>query len=225
MKSERPKIWLAWSSGKDSAWALHVLRQRNEADVAGLLTTINAAADRAAMHAVRRTLVEAQAAACGLPLVLVPIPDPCSNEEYEARMAEAMETAKAQGVTGVAFGDLFLEDVRAYRERQLGRAAMTAHFPLWGLNTAALAREMQAGGLRAIVTCIDPRILAEGFVGREWDAAFLADLPAGVDPCAERGEFHSFAYAGPMFSRPLDVRKGEIVRRGGFIFADVLPAE
>jgi uncharacterized protein (TIGR00290 family) len=215
------RILLAWSSGKDSAWALHVLRQSGEYEVVGLLTTFNEAFDRVAMHAVRRQLVEAQAAAVGVPVWPVNIPWPCSNEEYERQMAAACERAVAEGVEAIAFGDLFLEDVRAYRERNLAPTGLTPLFPLWKLSTAKLVREMIAGGQRAVITCIDPTKLDREFAGREIDLALVTSLPAGVDPCAENGEFHSFAFAGPEFAHPLDIRVGEVVDRDGFVFADV----
>jgi uncharacterized protein (TIGR00290 family) len=214
---------LAWSSGKDSAWALHVLRMRGEVEVAGLLTTVNQVHERVAMHAVRRTLLSEQARACGLPLREVPIPNPCPNAEYERAMSAALAQARAEGITAVAFGDLFLEDIRQYREQRLAATGMQPLFPLWGLPTAALARDMIGAGLRARITCVDPKQLARDFAGREFDAALLSDLPAAVDPCGERGEFHTFAYAGPMFSRPMAVETGEIVERDGFVFADLLP--
>jgi uncharacterized protein (TIGR00290 family) len=220
----RPRALLAWSSGKDSAWALHVLRQRGEVEVVGLLTTLNRAFDRVAMHAVRAELLRAQAAAAGLPLVEVPLPWPCSNDEYEAAMGAALEAARQDGVTAVAFGDLFLEDIRRYREERMAATGLRPLFPLWGEPTDALARRMLAGGLRARLTCVDPRQLAPAFAGREFDAALLADLPPGVDPCGERGEFHTFAHAGPMFARPVAIRTGTIVERDGFVFADLLPA-
>lgn len=215
------RILLAWSSGKDSAWALHVLRQSGEYEVVGLLTTFNEAFDRVAMHAVRRQLVEAQAAAVGVAVWPVNIPWPCSNEEYERRMAAACQRAISEGVEAIAFGDLFLEDVRAYRERNLAPTGLTPLFPLWKLPTAKLIREMIAGGQRAVITCIDPTKLGREFAGREIDLALVNSLPAGVDPCAENGEFHSFAFAGPEFAHPLDIRVGEIVDRDGFVFADV----
>jgi uncharacterized protein (TIGR00290 family) len=218
----KPRALLAWSSGKDSAWALHLLRQRSEVEVVGLLTTINQAFDRVAMHAVRVELLRAQAEATGLPLMTVPLPWPCSNAEYEAAMAGALETARRDGVTAVAFGDLFLEDIRAYREARMAEAGLRPIFPLWGEPTGALARRMIDGGLCARLTCVDPRQLPPAFAGREFDAALLADLPPTVDPCGERGEFHSFAYAGPMFERPVPLRAGEVVERDGFVFADLL---
>lgn len=219
----RPRVLLAWSSGKDSAWALHVLRQAGDVDVVALLTTFNQEFDRVAMHAVRRSLVEAQAEVAGLPLIDVPLPWPCSNDDYEAAMTAALATARSRyAISHVAFGDLFLEDVRQYRESRLRDTGLTPLFPLWGLPTQALARSMVRGGLKARITCIDPRSLDPAFVGRNFDAAFLDDLPDGVDPCGERGEFHSFAHDGPMFSKPIPVQLGEIVTREGFVFADLL---
>lgn len=221
--SPKPKALLAWSSGKDSAWTLHVLREQGEVEVVGLLTTINQAFDRVAMHAVRTDLLRAQAEAADLPLWPVPIPWPCSNAEYEAAMAGAMTRARADGIARVAFGDLFLEDIRRYREERLGPLGVTPLFPLWGIPTDALARRMVDAGLRARLTCVDPKALDARFAGREFDAALLAELPATVDPCGERGEFHTFAHAGPMFRRPVSFRAGEVVARDGFVFADLLP--
>jgi uncharacterized protein (TIGR00290 family) len=215
------RVALSWSSGKDSAWSLHLLRQDPEIEVIALVTTINQEFDRVAMHAVRRELVELQAEAAGLPLWLAPLPWPCSNEQYEARMREVCARALREGVQAMAFGDLFLADIRAYRERQLAATGLDPMFPLWRLPTRELAANMLASGLRAKITCIDPKILPRQFVGREFDAAFLNDLPASVDPCGENGEFHSFVYAGPMFSKPLSVEVGEILERDGFVFADV----
>jgi uncharacterized protein (TIGR00290 family) len=215
------RILLSWSSGKDSAWALHVLRARGEGEVVALLTTFNEAADRVSMHAVRRELVEAQAAAAGLPLWDVPLPWPCSNAEYEERMRKTIARARAAGVTHVAFGDLFLEDVRDYRIRQMAGTGIEPLFPLWGADTATLARAMVHAGLRAVLTCVDPKQLPPGFCGRTYDAALLADLPANVDPCGERGEFHTFCFTGPAFERSIAVRVGECVERDGFRFADV----
>jgi uncharacterized protein (TIGR00290 family) len=213
---------LAWSSGKDSAFTLHVLREQGVA-VTGLLTTINDAFDRVAMHAVRLELLRAQADAVGLPLVEVRIPWPCPNEAYEAAMAEALAAARERGTTAVAFGDLFLEDVRRYREERMSGTGLVPLFPLWGRPTRALAEEMIALGQQAVLTCVDPRALPRAFAGRAFDAALLRELPAEVDPCGERGEFHSFAWDGPAFRRPVPVRVGEIVDRDGFVFADLLP--
>ena len=217
-------LLLAWSSGKDSAWTLHVLRQRRDVEVVGLLTTLSEAHDRVAMHAVRRDLLEAQARAVGLPVTLVRIPSPCSDARYEAAMGAAIASARAQGVRGVAFGDLFLEDVRRYRERQMATTGLEPVFPLWQRPTLTLAREMLAGGLRATLTCVDPRALVSSFAGRSFDATLRAALPPGVEPCGENGEFHTFAWDGPMFHAPVPVRKGDVVERDGFVFADLLPA-
>lgn len=222
MSSLAPKkCLLSWSSGKDSAWALHALR-RADVPVVGLLTTINQAFDRVAMHAVRRSLLDAQARSIGIPLWPVPLPWPCSNEDYERIMGDVCRQAKAEGIECVAFGDLFLPEVRAYRERQLAGTGLTPLFPLWGLPTGALAREMLAGGLKARITCVDPKVLPPTFAGREFDQALLADLPAGVDPCGENGEFHTFAYGGPMFREPIPISTGKVVERDGFVFADLL---
>jgi uncharacterized protein (TIGR00290 family) len=220
----RIKTWLSWSSGKDSAWALHTLRASEQFEVTGLLTTINRDAGRVAMHAVREELVEAQAKATGLPLLKVPIPANCSNAAYEAAMETAMALARAAGVFHIAFGDLFLQDIRRYREEKLAAAGVTPVFPVWGLETHKLASDMVAAGLRAYLTCVDPKQLGRQFAGRSFDRQLLGDLPLGVDPCGENGEFHSFAFAGPMFLQPLQVRIGEIVERDGFVFADVVPA-
>ena len=219
------RVMLAWSSGKDSAWALHCLRQAGGIEVLGLLTTMNEAFDRVAMHAVRRELLMRQAAAAALPLVTVPLPWPCPNVEYERRMAEACARMLAAGVEAVAFGDLFLEDVREYRVKQLARAGLEPLFPLWGMKTGELARAMIAAGQKARVTCVDPRKLDRGFAGRDYDEGFLAALPGGVDPCGENGEFHTFVYESPAFVKPVAIRGGEVVERDGFIFADVLPGD
>jgi uncharacterized protein (TIGR00290 family) len=220
----KKKVLLAWSSGKDSAWALHVLRQQGQYEIAGLMTTLNTAFDRVAMHSTRRALVEMQAAAAGLPLIAVPIPWPCSNADYESAMKRACDQALEQGIAAIAFGDLFLSDVRTYRERQLKDTGLQPLFPIWGMPTPALARGMICAGLRAKLVCVDPKQLASSFVGRDFDQSFLNDLPAGVDPCGENGEFHSFVYAGPMFSREIPIVTGEKVERDGFWFCDVLPA-
>lgn len=215
------RILLSWSSGKDSAWALHVLKHQRKYEFAGLLTTFNRAANRVAMHAVRRELVEAQAEEAGIPLWPVELPWPCSNADYEAAMRAACNEALEQGIEAVAFGDLFLEDVRAYREKQMRDTGLQPLFPIWGLPTSELARQMIASGLRAKLTCVDPKVLDASFAGREFDAQLLRNLPAEVDACGERGEFHSFAYAGPMFRRPIEVAAGEVVTRDGFVFADL----
>jgi uncharacterized protein (TIGR00290 family) len=219
----RIKTWLSWSSGKDSAWALHTLRTSEQFEVTGLFTTINRDARRVAMHAVREELLEAQAEAVGLPLLKITIPANCSNEVYEAAMEAAVGQARAAGVFHMAFGDLFLQDIRRYREEKLVPAGITPVFPVWGLETHKLASDMVAAGLRAYLTCVDPKQLGRQFVGRSFDRQLLGDLPPGVDPCGENGEFHSFAFAGPMFTRPLRVQTGEIVERDGFVFADVIP--
>ena len=217
------RVLLSWSSGKDSAWALHVLRRQADVEVVGLLTTFNESADRVAMHAVRRELVEAQAAAAGLELWPVFLPSPCSNEDYEQLMTVAIARARAERVTHVAFGDLFLEDVRDYRIRQMSGTGIEPIFPVWDTadTTPALARHMLAAGVRAVLTCVDPRQLSESFVGREYDSALLAELPPSVDPCGERGEFHTFCFDGPMFTEPIPVTVGRKLTRDGFCFADV----
>lgn len=225
MSSARPKAWLAWSSGKDSAWTLHRTRRSGEIDIVALLTTVNRTHSRVAMHAVREQLLEAQAAAAELPLIKVAIPSPCSNEEYERAMREAMARAQAEGVSHMAFGDLFLEDVRRYREDNLAKCGIAPVFPLWGIPTRQLAEEMIAGGLRAVLTCVDPRKLDKPFVGSEWNSELLAEFPPTVDPCGENGEFHTFAFAGPMFRAPIPVNRGEVVERDGFVFADLLAPE
>jgi uncharacterized protein (TIGR00290 family) len=218
------KTLLSWSTGKDSAWSLYVLRQMPGIEVAGLFTTVNAAFDRVAMHAVRRALLEAQAAAAGLPLHVIEIPWPCPNEAYEVRVGAFVAEQTARGVEAMAFGDLFLEDIRAYREAKLANSGIAPLFPLWGRDTAALAEEMIAGGLKAHLTCVDPKKLPAHFAGRAFDRALLAELPAGVDPCGENGEFHTCVSAGPMFAHAIDVRAGVIETRDGFVFADLLPA-
>lgn len=216
------KILLSWSGGKDSAWALHVLRQSGEFEVAGLLTTVNEKFNRVAIHGFREELLERQSEAAGLPLWKVPLPFPCSNEEYEARMAVVCDRAVREGFTRIAFGDLFLEEIRAYRVAKLAGTGLEPVFPIWGIPTDELAAEMMAGGLRARLTCVDPRKVPAEFAGREWDAELLKELPAGVDPCGENGEFHSFAYAGPMFREAIPVSLGERVERDGFCYADLL---
>jgi len=219
------KCMVSWSSGKDSAWMVHVLRQQPDIELAGALTTVNEVHQRVAMHAVRVELLQAQADALQLPLWQIPIPSPCPNEVYERAMAATVQKAVGEGFTHVAFGDLFLEDIRRYREERLAGTGLTPIFPLFGADTAALARTMVAGGLRARLTCVNPKVLDRQFAGREFDGALLDELPASIDPCGERGEFHSFAYAGPMFARPIPIESGEVVERDGFVFADVLPAD
>jgi diphthamide synthase (EF-2-diphthine--ammonia ligase) len=216
------KILVSWSSGKDSAWTLHVLRRDRAGEVAGLLTSVNEAAGRVSMHGVREEILRAQADAAELPLFTIPLPWPCSNEIYEARLRVAVDRAVADGFTHVAFGDLFLEDIRRYREDRLEGTGLTPLFPLWGIPTAQLARDMIAGGLRARISTLDPRVMPRELIGAEFDAALLAKLPPAVDPCAERGEFHTCATAGPMFAHPLDVVVGEIVEREGFVYGDLL---
>jgi len=218
------KILLSWSSGKDSAWALHILRQQHPGAVAGLLTTINEAVQRVAMHAVRRDVLEAQAAATGLPLRVVPIPDPCSNDEYESRMRVCIDGVIRDEYTHVAFGDLFLEDVRRYRETNLAGTGLTPLFPLWQIPTRQLAQTMIDGGLRARLACVDTRVLDASFAGREFDASLLADLPAGIDPCGEKGEFHTCVYDGPMFTGAIPIETGEMVTREPFAWRDFVTA-
>lgn len=218
------KTMVSWSSGKDSAWMVHVLRQQADIELAGLLTTVNEKYQRVAMHAVRVELLQAQADALGLPLWQIPIPSPCPNEVYERAMAAAVKRAVDEGFTHMAFGDLFLEDIRRYREERLAGTGLTPIFPLFGADTTKLAREMVAGGLRARLTCVNPKVIDAKCAGRDFDASLLDELPASVDPCGERGEFHSFAYAGPMFSKPIAITSGEIVERDGYFFADVLKA-
>ena len=219
------KTWLSWSSGKDSAWTLQMLRRNGKVQVTGLFTTINAAFDRVAMHAVRRALVETQAQAAGVELHLIDIPYPCPNADYERIMGAFVAKAQAHGVAAMAFGDLFLADIRAYREKQLAGTGIAQLFPLWKRDTRELAAEMIDGGLVAHVTCVDPRKLDRTFAGRPFDQSFLADLPDGVDPCGENGEFHTFVSAGPMFRAPIPVCCADVVERDGFVFADMVPAE
>ena len=214
------RVLLSWSSGKDSAWTLHVLRQRADCKVVGLLTTVNAEFDRVAMHGTRRTVLEAQARAAGLPLWQIPLPWPCSNETYEEQMRAAVQRAIDEGIDAVAFGDLFLADIRAYREGQLGNTGLEPLFPLWDIPTPSLAREMIAAGLRAKLTCVDTKQLPASFVGRDFDLSLLVDLPPQIDPCGEHGEFHTCVYAGPMFTELLPLEAGEIVTRDQFAYAD-----
>jgi uncharacterized protein (TIGR00290 family) len=217
----KPRALIAWSTGKDSAFALHVARQRGEVEIVGLLTTLTSRYGRVSMHGVREEILDRQAAALGLPCRKVWIPPACVNADYELAMAGAMAAARSDGVVRVVFGDLFLQDVRAYRERQLAGSGIAPEFPLWGSDTAALAPRMIASGLEATVVCVDPRRLPASFAGRRFDAAFLADLPEGVDPCGENGEFHTCVTGGPMFSGPVGAVRGEVVERDGFVFADV----
>ena len=215
---------LSWSSGKDSAWALQVLRAQPDVELAGLLTTFNQEADRVAMHAVRRELVEQQATAASLPLYPVELPWPCPNEEYENILTGALTELKDRlSITHVAFGDLYLEDVRAYREKQMDRLGLTPLFPIWGQPTNELAQQMVAAGVKAWLTCVDPKQLPREFAGRAYDDRLLGELPDGVDPCGENGEFHTFAWDGPMFASPVHVSVGERVERDGFVFTDLMP--
>ncbi|MGZ8457830.1 MAG: Dph6-related ATP pyrophosphatase [Gemmatirosa sp.] len=218
-----PRALLSWSGGKDSALALHRVREHASVRVDALLTTVTDGHDRVSMHGVRRALLDAQAAAIGLPLTTVRIPPVCTNDEYESRTGEALADYAARAGQAVVFGDLFLADVRAYRERLLAPHGLAARFPLWGEDTTALARRFVALGFRATLVCVDPRQLDASFVGCPYDDALLDALPPGVDPCGERGEFHTFVHDGPIFRRPVPVRTGEIVERGGFAFADLLP--
>jgi uncharacterized protein (TIGR00290 family) len=225
------KALMSWSTGKDSAFALASLATAattataaEKVEVVGLLTTVTASYDRVSMHGVRRALLEAQAAALGLPLVPVEIPAPCPNAVYEQAVGTALARARDQGVTAVVFGDLFLADLRRYREERLAEAGMTGVFPLWMRDTRALARDMLGAGVRAHLTCVDPRRLPLRFAGRAFDEALLGDLPAGVDPCGENGEFHTFCSFAPGFANEIPVRVGDVVERDGFVFADLLPA-
>jgi uncharacterized protein (TIGR00290 family) len=218
-----PKAFLSWSSGKDAAFALHEARRLGLADVVGILTAINEAADRVQMHGVRHALLDRQIEALGLPAIKVMLPNPCPNDIYEARMEEAFGRLKAEGVRHIVYGDLFLEDIRAYRLKQMEAAGMQAIFPLWGCDTGELARTMLASGLKARVACVDTRRLDRSFAGRAFDAGFLRDLPAGIDPCGENGEFHTVVTAGPIFAAPIATSVGEIVERDGFAYADVIP--
>ncbi len=220
----RKKTLLSWSSGKDSAWALHVLRQQPELRIAGLITTVNQLYQRIAIHAVRLELLERQAEAVGLPLRIINLPYPCSNAQYETAMEKFIEESRQAGIECMAFGDLFLQDIREYREAKLAGTGITPLFPLWKMPTDLLAREMISSGLRAMISCVDPQHLPASFAGREFNEALLAALPGEVDRCGERGEFHTFAFDGPMFSKPVDIRVGEIVEREGFVYADLLPA-
>lgn len=223
--SETPSpILLSWSSGKDSAFALRELLADPRVELRGLLTAVNTTHQRVAMHAVRRRLLRMQASAVGLPLVEIELPSPCTNQEYEAAMRTALAAPLRDGVAGVAFGDLFLEDIRAYREEKNATLGLSSWFPLWGRDTAKLARAMVEGGQRAILTCVDPRQCPAELVGRDFDHALLDELPPSVDPCGENGEFHTFVWDSPSFSAPIPVSRGAIVERDGFVFADVVPA-
>jgi uncharacterized protein (TIGR00290 family) len=218
------KTALSWSTGKDSAWALHILRSQG-IEVSKLLTTVNSTHDRVAMHAVRRELLEAQAEAVEAPLMVLDLPWPCTNEMYEAHMQAALDTLIEEGFRQIAFGDLFLRDIRTYREEKMASLSIKPIFPLWDSPTKNLANEMIAGGLKARITCIDPAKLDARFAGRQWDKSLIEELPRSVDPCGENGEFHTFAYDGPMFSHPLKVRTGQTIERDGFIFTDIAMEE
>jgi uncharacterized protein (TIGR00290 family) len=219
-----PKALIGWSSGKDSAWALHEVRRAGTFEVVGALTTITDTFSRVSMHGARETLLREQVEAAGLPLTAVRIPYPCPNEIYEHEMAKALAEARVAGISVMIFGDLFLENVRAYREEKLAGTGIAPVFPLWQRPTAALAREMIAGGLSAHLVCVDLKKLPRDFAGRAFDGDLLTALPAQADPCGENGEFHTFVSAGPMLSRKIAVKAGEVVEREGFAFADLLPA-
>lgn len=218
------KTMLSWSSGKDSAWTLQVMRQDPDVVVDGLFCTINEKFDRVAMHAVRVALLQKQADSVGLPIQLIPIPNRCSNADYAKIMTTFVANEGERGVECFAFGDLFLEDIREYREKSLSGTGITPIFPIWGFDTRVLSTTMLDSGLRAQITCVDPSQLAAEFSGREYDASFLSDLPPGVDPCGENGEFHSFAFDGPMFGHTINIKIGETTTRDNFVFTDLLPA-
>lgn len=221
----RKRVVISWSGGKDSAWTLHTLRQRpNEYAVVGLLTTINQQFNRVAVHGVRRELLEAQAASVGLPLWVVPLPSPCSNEHYERRLTNALRFMRGLGVEAIAFGDLYLQDIRRYRETQFGKCGVELLFPIWALPTRELAGQIVSSGIKARLACVDPRAVPADWAGRDYDERLLAELPPSVDPCAENGEFHTFVYDGPIFRSPIPIVTGEVVQRDGFFFADLLPA-
>jgi uncharacterized protein (TIGR00290 family) len=218
------KTVLSWSTGKDSAWATYQLQSRDDIELVGCLCTINQEFQRTAMHAVRVELLKAQAAALQLPLTIIELPFPCSNEQYQQIMGDATQTLIDQGVECLSFGDLFLEDIRQYRIDNLKSTGIEPIFPLWLMPTDQLAQNMIEGGLKTVITCVDPKQLDASFAGRMFDQSFLDDLPEGVDPCGENGEFHTFVYDGPMFKQPINIQVGEVVERGGFVFADVLPS-
>jgi len=223
----KTKILLSWSSGKDSAWTLHTLRQQPDVEIIGLLTTFNEVNNRVAMHGVRMELVEKQAEAAGYPLWSVPLPFPCSNEEYESRMRTVIERAHREGITHVAFGDLFLEEIRAYRERMMAGTGIQPIFPIWRTpsDTKALAQEMLKNDLHTVLTTVDPKQIDAAFAGRMYDEGLLNDLPSNADPCGENGEFHTFCFDGPMFAHPISIQVGETVTQDGFVFTDILPVK
>ena len=216
------RVALSWSSGKDSVWTLHILKQLPDIEVVALITTFQGVADRVPMHAVRRRFVEAQAERVGLPLWPVELPWPCPNTVYEERMSKIWQYALTQGITAVAFGDLFLQDIRTYREQQLHGTGLESLFPLWNVPTADLAHDMIRGGIKAKITCVDTKKLDRTYAGRNFDTTLVADLPASVDPCGENGEFHTFVFDAPGFSHPIPVESGEIQERDGFVFVDLL---
>ncbi len=217
------KTLMSWSSGKDSAWALHKLQQNPEIDLVGLFCTVNKEFDRVAMHGVRVELLQKQAKSIGLPLEIIEIPNPCSNADYEKIMGQFVERVKRDNIESFAFGDLFLENIRDYREEKLKGSGIEAIFPIWGIPTDKLSREMIGSGMRAVITCIDPKQTPREFVGREYNNSFLDSLPSTMDPCGENGEFHSFVFDGPMFNEKIEILMGDIVDRDEFLFADVLP--
>lgn len=221
--SKRSKALVSWSSGKDSAYALQLARAAREFEITGLLTTVNEAVDRVAMHGTRRELLRRQAASLALPMFVVELPDPCPNAIYEERMTEFVEYARTEGIEAVIFGDLFLDDIRAYREGQLAGTGIEPVFPLWGKDTRELADEMLHAGIVATLSCVDLDKLPADLLGRRWDAFLLRELPDGVDPCGERGEFHTFVSYGPGFSEAIHVQPGEVVVRGQFAFIDLVP--
>ena len=220
--TRRPKALISWSSGKDSAFALHEVRQAGELDIVGAVTTVTETFGRVSIHGVRQEILQAQLAAAGLPPRIVPIPYPCPNETYEARMGEAVATAVREGITHIVFGDLYLADIRAYRESKLAGSGITPVFPLWDRPTLPLAQAMIASGMQAYLATVDLKKLPVGFAGRKFDAELLADLPDGIDPCGENGEFHTCVVAGPMFSRPLGVKPGTRVERDGYAYCDLV---
>lgn len=222
LAKEIKRVLLSWSSGKDSAWTLYHLQQDPMVEVVGLLTTFNGEFNRSAIHGVRRQLLRLQSEAAGLPLIEIPLPWPCSNEQYESLMGTALDNARTQlHMDAMAFGDLYLEDIRSYRETKMQGTGLQVMFPLWQIPTDQLARQMLAGGLKAAITCLDPRVMPEHFAGAQFSTQLLEELPKAVDPCGENGEFHTFAWDGPMFSRPIAVVGGEVVKRDGFVYADL----